>query len=139
MTRYGCITLLILRLRTKSSVERLQAWPESVRLIKDRHFASRHLIEQDSDGETGTCGSLVDIYMSVLIQPNGFYDSKLLHPCENPLPQKCSFRIGRPDDQLRQVICFLSGEADGFGDPFYWLGSTRFPWHDRSPFSTTLG
>jgi hypothetical protein len=55
-------------------------------LIEDCHFASRHLIQQNGDGETGTRGSLVDIYMSVLIQPNGFYDSKLLHPYENPLP-----------------------------------------------------
>jgi len=108
-------------------------------LIEDCHFASCHLIQQDGDGETRTCGSLVDICMSVLIHPDGFHDPKLLHPCENPLPQECSFRIGRPGDQLRQVICFLGGEANRFGDPFCWLGGARFSWHNRSPFSTTLG
>src|SRR4029453_16505403 len=77
--------------------------------------------------------------MSILIQPNGFYDSKLLHPYENPLSKECSFRIGRPGDQLRQVICFLSGEADRFSDSFCWLGYARFSWHDRSSFSATLG
>src|SRR5437867_232540 len=60
MTRYGCITFFLLRPRTKSSPQRLQARPESVRLIEDRHFASRHLIQHDGDGETCTRGSLVD-------------------------------------------------------------------------------
>ena len=67
MTRYGCITLFIPRPRAKSSPEGLQARPESVRLIEDRPSASRHLIQQDGDGETCTHGSLVDIYISVLI------------------------------------------------------------------------
>jgi hypothetical protein len=67
MTRYGCITLLILRLCAKSSPEGLQAQPESVRLIEEHRSASRHLIQQDGDEETCTHGSLVDIYISVLI------------------------------------------------------------------------
>src|SRR5437879_13683954 len=80
MTRFGCITLFLLRPRTKSSPQSLQARPKSIRLIKDRHSASRHLLQQDGDGETCTRGSLVDIYIPVLIHPNGFYDAKLLHP-----------------------------------------------------------
>jgi hypothetical protein len=44
MTRDGCSTLSLLRPRAQSPPESLQARPESVRLIEDRHFASRHLI-----------------------------------------------------------------------------------------------
>ena len=44
MTRDGCSTLCLLRPRAQSPPESLQARPESVRLIEDRHFASRHLI-----------------------------------------------------------------------------------------------
>ncbi len=101
----------------KAPLRALQARPKSLRLIEDRHFARCHLVQQDGNEETCPRRRLVHVYMPVLIQPHGFHDPKLLHPCERSLPQEGSFRLGRPGDQLRQIICFLSGEADKFGDP----------------------
>ena len=139
MTRYDSIPLFILRPHAKSSHEALRARPKSLRLIEDRHFACCHLVQQDGNEETCPRRRLVHVYMPVLIQPHGFHDPKLLHPCERSLPQEGSFRLGSSSDQLGQIIRLLSGEADRFGEPFCGLGRARFSRYDCSPFSTMLG